>query len=189
MNMRRTLVFMGIVFCFLCCNCNIKQNRIVFYDDFINNTQGDRVYKLDSIIQLSHGENKPLLLWFSVDGDQEDRAFYYHINSLQKIKEYLLDSMYVYRVLINRKTRITDIKSPEMKALLPVGKNFKTEGSIGIWINRTYFDSLNNMMVVTDHEFNRLSPCTGVHKFYEDSITFMNFLRKAKCKYDSLYRR
>lgn len=42
-------------------------------------------------------------------------------------------------------------------------------------------------MVVTDHEFNRMSPCTSTHNFYKDSIAFMNFLVKAKCRYDSLY--
>lgn len=189
MNMKKVLAIIWIIFCFACFNNKTKQNRIVFYDDYTQQVQGDCKYSLDSIIQISHEKNKPLLLWFSVDGDERERAFFHNINCSQQVKEYLLDSMFTYRLMLNRKTTIEDIKSPEMRALIPVEKKFRSEGSIGTWINKSYFDSLEYMMVVTDHKFNRMSPCIQVRRFYEDSIAFMDFLMKAKYKYDSLYFR
>lgn len=183
MVMKKIMIIIEILFCFVCCNNKTKQDRIVFCDELLPKVQG--TYSLDSIIQLSHEKNKPLLLWFSTDANRKDADFHLRINRSQQIKEYLLDSMFVFRLILDRKTKIEDIKSPEMNALLPIGRKFKSEGSIGRWINKTYFDSLEYMMVVTDHEFNRMSPCNQVHEFYEDSIAFMNFLVKAKHKYDS----
>lgn len=185
--MRKVIVIIGVIFCFACCNNKAKQDRIVFYDELLPKVEGR--YSLDSIIQLSREKNKPLLLWFSTNAIRKEVDFYVHLNHSQQIKEYLLDSMFVFRLLLDGKTRIESIKSPEMKALVPLDTKFRNEGSIGRWINRTYFDSLEYIMVVTDHEFNRMSPCTSTRDFYEDSIAFMNFLVKAKCRYDSLYHR
>lgn len=146
-------------------------------------------YTLDSIIPLSRENRKPLLLWFSSHAIKKEVDFHAYLNKTKRIKKYLLDSMLVFRLWLDGKTRIESIKSSEMMALLPQDIEFHNEGSIGRWINRIYFDSLDYVMVVTDHKFNRMSPCIPTCNFYEDSIAFMNFLEKAKYKYDSLYYR
>ncbi len=41
----------------------------------------------------------------------------------------------------------------------PWGRKFRSKGSIGRWINKIYLDSMEYIMVVIEHEFNRMFPC------------------------------
>ena len=180
--MKEILLLLGIIFCIIACS-NEEHKDYVFFDDW----RGSRV-PLDVAIQRSHLENKPLLMWMSAHAYSFDSDLIDAINKTSEIKDYILDSMVDCRLLIDKMIELRKIKSKEMKVLLPHDINFKSEGHLAQWISRRYCDSLYGVMVVVDYKMNKYSPYGITPTFLRDSIAFMDFLRRAKYKYDSLYR-
>lgn len=188
--MKNFILILGILVCLVTCT-NKRFNRQtvvnadqVFFDDWDASRNS-----LDVALHRSRVERKPLLLWISAYVYSFDPILIKKINNTPWLKNYIIDSMVACRLMIDSKFKCRQMRSQEIKALLPREMNFKYEGNVAEWIRRNYCDDLFNIMVVVDHEMNKYSDYEESRCFLKDSLAFMFFLQEAKRRYDSLEKK
>lgn len=185
--MKKSVLILGIIVCFVTCTSKmlnrqtIRNNEQVFFDERYASRS-----PLDEALHRSRMEKKPLLLWMSAYIYSFDQIFVEKFNEISWLKNYILDSMVDCRLMVDSKFKCDQIKSKELKSLLPLDRNFKYQGHLAEWIRQNYCDSLFGVMVVVDHEMNKYSSYKEPRRFYKDSLAFLSFLQQAKRKYDSM---
>lgn len=185
--MRKSVFILGIVVCFVSCTSKlfnrqtIRNNEQVFFDDLYASRS-----PLDEALHRSRVEKKPLLLWMSAYAYSMDSRWIEKINKIPWLKNYILDSMVDCRLMVDSKFKCDQIKSRELKSLLPLDRNFRYQGHLADWIRQNYCDSLFGVMVVVDHKMNKYSSYKEPRYFFKDSLAFLSFLQQAKRKYDSM---
>lgn len=182
--MKVFIILLCVIFCIMICTSKNQQTRIArqVFVDYMD----DHLSPLDEALHKSHEENKPLLLMISAYAYSNDNIVIHKINNSPWISNYILDSMINCLLILDSKFKITRIKNRELEVLLPQDTSFKNQGNLAMWIFKNYCNNAYESMVVVDHKMNNYSSYEFSPSILKDSIAFMNYLRTAKHKFDSL---